>query len=203
MDNNKNLFTSVRTNIFQKENMVDKIQFLIPKDFNELGLENYTALLKYVDPNGNFQSEVLTADVDTFEDYIKYELPVSTKLTQIAGSISLRLTFILYESEEITDKLETNSTTLAILKPDGFSDYVNFEDIKAIQEQLGKMPTDLEIGENENLHLVHNGEQVGEGVEILLPTQFDELDEDSTDGIVDVDNLKPIPSPTPNQFVEL
>ena len=99
--------------------------------------------------------------------------------------------------------METNSTTLTILKPDGFSDYVNFEDIKAIQEQLGKMPTDLEIGENENLHLVHDGEQVGKGVEILMPTQFDELDDDSTDGIVDVDNLKPTPSPTPNQFIEL
>lgn len=199
MDNNKNLFTSVRTNIFQKENMVDKIQFLIPKDFNELGLENYTALLKYVDPNGNFQSEVLTADVDTFEDYIKYELPVSTKLTQIAGSISLRLTFILYESEEITDKLETNSTTLAILKPDGFSDYVNFEDIKAIQEQLGKMPTDLEIDESDNLHLVHNDEKIGEGVEILVPTDMD-LDDGNHDGIIEIDDLPEDENP---EFIEL
>lgn len=199
MDNDKNLFTSVRTNIFQKENMVDKIQFLIPKGFNELGLENYIALLKYVDPNGNFQSEVLTVDTETFENYLKYELPVTTKLTQVAGTITFRITFILYENEDVVDKMETNSTTLTILKPDGFSDYVNFEDIKAIQEQLGKMPTDLEIDESDNLHLVHNDEKIGEGVEILVPTDMD-LDDGNHDGIIEIDDLPEDENP---EFIEL
>ena len=65
------------------------------------------------------------------------------------------------------------------------------------------MPTDLEIGENENLHMVHDGEKIGEGVEILLPTMFDELDDDK-DGIVDVNNLRLEPEPEPSgNFIEV
>ena len=243
MDKYKNLNTTVRTSIFQQESMVDKIQFLIPPIYNGVELSGYTVTLKYVDPNGNFHSEALTLDEEMYKDYLRYELPVTTKLTQVSGTIVLRLTFIKFEpgastvtsehrvegdtmvvteqssgepvddpTTTIIDKLESNSTTLMVQRPNGFTDYVNFEDIEAFKAQMNqlnremqKMPNDLEIGEGENLHLVHDGEQIGKGVEILQPAQFDELD-DANDGIVDVDNLKPDPEPTPtpyNQFIEL
>lgn len=246
MDKYKNLNTTVKTSIFQQESMVDKIQFLIPPLYDGNELKDYTVTLKYVDPNGNFHAESLVLDEELYKDYLRYELPVTTKLTQVSGTISLRLTLIKFENgtsgggylsehrvegdtmvvtEEpepapiiedktttIIDKLETNSTTLMVRRPDGFNDYVNFEDIEAYKAQLAqlnrdmqKMPNDLEIGEGENLHLVHDGEQIGKGVEILMPAQFDELD-DQNDGIVDVDNLKPDPEPTPtpqSNFIEL
>lgn len=247
MDKYKNLNTTVRTTIFQQESLADKIQFLVPPTYLGNELKDYIVTLKYVDPNGNFHGETLVLDEEMYKDYLRYELPVTTKLTQVAGNITLRLTFIKFESGyepsgggtsehtvvdttmyvtenepgpspivdptvAVIDKLESNSTTLMINKPNGFNDYVNFEDIEAFKAQMAqmnrdlqKMPDDLEIGDNENLHLVRDGEQIGEGVEILLPTQFDELD-DANDGIVDVDNLKPDPEPTPapySQFIEL
>lgn len=242
MDKYKNLNTTVRTSIFQQESMVDKIQFLIPPTYNGVDISDYVVTLKYVDPNGNFHSEVLTKDEEMYKDYLRYELPVTTKLTQVSGTLTLRLTLIKFEggvepttkSEHVVegttmvvtenqegdtpiddpttmiiDKLESNSTTLMVQRPNGFNDYVNFEDIEAykaqiaqINRELQKVPNDLEIGEKENLHLVRDGEQIGKGVEILMPTQFDELDYDPTDGIVDVDNLKPDPEPSSN-FIEL
>lgn len=242
MDKYKNLNTTVRTSIFQQESMVDKIQFLIPPKYNGVDISDYVVTLKYVDPNGNFHSEVLTKDEDMYKDYLRYELPITTKLTQVSGTLTLRLTLIKFEggvepttkSEHVVegttmvvtenqegdtpiddpttmviDKLESNSTTLMVQRPNGFNDYVNFEDIEAykaqiaqINRELQKVPNDLEIGEKENLHLVRDGEQIGKGVEILMPTQFDELDDDPTDGIVDVDNLKPDPEPSSN-FIEL
>lgn len=217
MDKYKNLNTTVRTTLFQQESMVDKIQFLIPPTYQDIELKDYVVTLKYVDPNGNFHSEVLELDADLYKDYLRYALPVTTKLTQVVGNISLRLTFIKFSDEDgVTeiDKLESNSTTLMIQKPDGFNDYVNFEDIEAykakisqlnkdVEDMYEKIPTDLEIGDGENLHLVHDETKIGEGVEILQPAQFDDLD-DENDGIVDVDNLKDDPSPTPqNQFIEL
>ena len=243
MDKYKNLNTTVRTVIFQQESMIDKIQFLIPPMYDGTELKDYTVTLKYVDPNGNFHSEVLTLDEDMYKDYLRYELPVTTKLTQVAGSLNIRLTLVKFETgvepiiksehvvegttmvvtEEqegdtpiddpttmIIDKLETNSTTMTISRPNGFTDYVNFEDMEAfktqmaqINRELQKVPNDLEIGEKENLHLVRDGEQIGKGVEILQPAMFDDVDDDN-DGIINVDALKPDPTPSPyQQFVEL
>lgn len=244
MDKYKNLNTTVRTTIYQQESMVDKIQFLVPPMYDGIELKDYIVTLKYVDPNGNFHAEVLNLDEEMYKDYLRYELPVTTKLTQVSGKITLRLTFMLFENGSTTpttsehtvqdttmvitenapapspiddptttviDKLESNSTVLLVNRPDGFTDYVNFEDLEAykarmaqMERDLQKVPNDLEIGEKENLHLVRDGEQIGKGVEILMPTMFDELDDDSSDGIVDVDNLKPDPEPQPQgNFIEL
>lgn len=212
MDKYKNLNTTVRTTLFQKESLADKIQFLIPPQYDEIdNLADYNAVLKYVDPNGNFHSEILACDEEMYKDYLRYVLPVTTKLTDVAGAVTVRVTFVDFsddeEEPEIT-KLETNSTIIRINKPDGFSDWINGEDLEAYKAEIAKlkenMPTDLEIGEHENLHLVHEDRKIGNGVEILMPTMFDELDSDFTDGIVDVDNLKPDPEPQPSgNFIEL
>ena len=240
MDKYKNLNTTVRTTIFQQESMIDKIQFLIPPVYEGTDLSDYIVTLKYVDPNGNFHSEVLELDAEKYKDYLRYVLPVTTKLTQVSGKLTLRLTLIKFDNGRqpeiksehtvvgdtmvikenqsgpepdvdptttVIDKLQTNSTTLLVNQPDGFRDYVNFEDIEAFKAALSQlqseMPTDLEIGENENLHMVHYDKKIGEGVEILLPTQFEELDS-SKDGISDVDDMTPDPESQPyGNFIEL
>ena len=208
MDKYKNLNTTIRTTLFQKESFVDKIQFLVPHVYDEIeNIADYNAVLKYVDPNGNFHSEILACDSELYKNYLRYVLPVDSKLTNVAGTVTVRLTFIDFRedpNEPEVCRLETNSTTLHINQPAGFNDFVSYEDIEAYKAELAKlkgaMPTDLEIGENENLHMVHDGVKIGEGVEILLPTQFEELD-DSKDGIVDVDKINY--DPEPNQFIEL
>lgn len=218
MDKYKNLNTTVRTVLFQRENMTDKIQFLVPPTYQGNELKDYIVTLKYIDPNGNFHSEVLTVDEELYKDYLRYELPVGTKLTQVCGNITARLTLVKFENGDdtmVVDRMETNSTVIRIDKPTGFVDNVDFEDIEAFKAQMNQMskdidtiednlPNDLEIGEGENLHLVHDDKKIGNGVEILMPHMFDELDDDPTDGIVDVDSLKPDPEPTPSgNFIEL
>ena len=209
MDKYKNLNTTVRTTLFQKESLVDKIQFLVPPTYDEIdNIADYNAVLKYVDPNGNFHSEVLACDEEMYKNYLRYTLPVDTKLTSVAGNLTVRITFIDFsddaENPEIS-KLETNSTTIRINKPDGFNDFINAEDIDAYKAEIAKlkeaMPTDLEIGEHENLHLVHEGNKIGEGVEILMPTQADDFD-DAHDGVIDLDTVTPEPEPQGN-FIEL
>ena len=127
MDKYKNLNTTVRTSLYQNESMVDKIQFLIPPLYNDEDLSEYKVTLKYVDPNGNFHTEVLTLDADLYKDYLRYELPVITNLTQVSGTITVRLTLTKSDNESV-DKLETNSTTISIQRPNGFVDYIPNED---------------------------------------------------------------------------
>ena len=224
MDKYKNLNTTVRAVIYKKENMVDKIQFLIPPQYDgndgrvvvdpETGEEtvikdgvvnmgDFTAVLKYVDPNGNFHSEILIQDAETYKDYLRYTLPVTTKLSNVSGNVTIRISFMYFENEGFISKFETNSTIVHIDKPQGFDDYVNWEDIEGWKQEVTNlkenMPTDLKIGENENLHLVHDDTKIGDGVEILLPTQTDELD-NHHDGVIDVDDPQPEPS---GNFIEL
>ena len=209
MDKYKNLNTTIRTTIFQKESLVDKIQFLIPPQYEDIeNLRDYNATLKYVDPNGNFHSEVLACDDETYKNYLRYVLPVDTKLTDVAGTVTARLTFIGFSNDfNDTDvyKLESNSTTIHVNKPDGFNDWINGEDLEAYKAQIAKlsaeMPTDLEVDDKDNLHLIHEGEKIGEGVEILMPSQFDELD-DANDGIVDVDHLKDDEELSPHSYAQ-
>lgn len=203
MDNNKNLTTTVRTSLFQKESMVDKIQFLLPPKYGDNELKDYIVTMKYVDPNGNFHSEVLTLDDELYKEYLRYELPVTTKLTQVSGTITLRLTLIKFsqgtntgDSEHsfdgdtlvindgdpepspdpttnVIDKLETESTSLIIQRPNGFTDYVNFEDIEAFKAKINElsshMPNDVAVDDESTLHLTHNGEPMGEGTPIVTP----------------------------------
>lgn len=135
MDKNKNLNTTVRTTLFQKESMVDKIQFLIPPTYNDIDIGQYTAILKYVDPNGNFHTEKMEADEEMYKNYLRYTLDVTSKLTQVAGKHTVRMSFldIKGDTDEEIYKLETNSTTIEIQKPDGFNDAVIFEDIEATE----------------------------------------------------------------------
>ena len=49
MDKHKQLVTTVGQTIYQRENLVDKIQFLFPQKYENFNLSEFTAILKYVD----------------------------------------------------------------------------------------------------------------------------------------------------------
>lgn len=217
MDNQKNLITTVRNTIHYKENGVDKIHFLLPPKYEEMDISECIVTLKYVDPYGNFHAEILTPDEELYKNYIRYTLPVTTNFTQVVGNICLRLTidkFIPGEESTVINVLETNSTVVVISKPDGFNDFVSFEDIEAWKKQLsdmnkditdlqGAMPTDLAIDdETDNLHLVHDGERIGDGVEIMVPGDNDLSDGDH-DGIVDLNVVTDDDGDVVPAFIEL
>lgn len=221
MDKYKDLNTTVRSVIYKGENMVDKIQFLIPQKYDGnagresinpdtgeteliqdgvIDISNYTVTLKYVDPNGNFHSEVLARDDELYKDYYRYTLPVETAFTQVAGTVTVRLTLTYFDhARENLEKMESNSTTVRIEKPQGFDDYVNFEDIAAWKHEMAKMneeitdlqnrtPDDLMINdEDDKLHLSHEGVPMGDGVDVMVPATSD--DDGNRNGVIEVDEV--------------
>ena len=229
MDKHKNLVTTVRSMIYKGENLADKIQFLVPPKYGgnmgrtvtntetgetetiidgTIDLADYTAILKYVDPGGNFHSEVLARDEDMYKNYYRYSLPVKTDLTGLAGEITLRLSFTYFDHvTETLEKLESNSTTLRVDKPLGFDDFVSFEDEAAYRAELSRlaraMPDDVAIDDQDMLHLTHEGEAIGAGVEVIVPTVPDNTD-GAKDGVIDVDNIDRSGQGTPiYQFIEV
>lgn len=218
MDKYKNLNTTIYTTLFQHESLTDKIQFLIPPEYQGVDLSEYTVTLKYVDPNGNFHSEVLELNAELYKDYLQYVLPVTSKLTQVVGNLNVRLTLIKFQTVDETtteiDRMETNSTTIMINKPNGFYDSVDFEDIEAFKAKLNevnkelvdtreKMADDLILTEDQ-LQLSHEGTPIGVGVEIVIPGDPDDEDK-SHDGVIEVDELEDtVDTPEENiEFVEV
>ena len=92
MNDDKSLTATVVTTLYQREKLADKIQILIPPNYGELDLNEFTATLKYVDQANVPHAEILPKDKDLYKEHIRYVLPVDTNLTQYAGDIAIRIT---------------------------------------------------------------------------------------------------------------
>lgn len=92
MNDDKSLTATVVTTLYQREKLADKIQILIPPNYGELDLSEFTATLKYVDQANVPHAEILPKDKDLYKEHIRYVLPVDTNLTQYAGDIAIRIT---------------------------------------------------------------------------------------------------------------
>lgn len=92
MNDDKSLTATVVTTLYQREKLADKIQILIPPNYGELDLSEFTATLKYVDQANVPHAEILKKDAELYKDHIRYVLPVDTNLTQYAGDIAIRIT---------------------------------------------------------------------------------------------------------------
>lgn len=100
----KSLIQTRKIRICQRENMVDKLHFLIPLVYEDLDMTPFTITMVYVCQDGTVMAEVLNRMSDGkggYEDYedadgnpthMIYELPVTSVLTQFAGDITIKLT---------------------------------------------------------------------------------------------------------------
>lgn len=199
----KSLTTTVKTTLMQKENNVDKIQFLLPQTYLDQDLSDYTVSLIWADVNENIHTEVLERDLETYKDYIRCVFNVTKNFLMQSGDITVWLNLVNLSADEEYQMLRSYSTVVTVSKPSNIVDFADYETLEAMKKKIRDldkaMPTDLEIDEEDNLHLVHEDEKIGEGVEILMPSQFDELDNDN-DGIINVDDIDYEPQ---SQFIEL
>lgn len=199
---NRSLDTTVKTNIMQKENLVDKIQFLVPPTYNGLDLSNFACTLKYVDPNGAYHVEVLEKDEDTYKDYLRYVLPITTTLSKYIGECKIRLSMLgVYRETEESDLqnfvLNSDSTVIKINKPDGFYDFVDEEDVEALKELMEQLTAKVQVIEDNQvddivltedeqvLKVSARGKLKGEGVEMSMGI-YDEKIDDRNDGTLDL-----------------
>lgn len=109
MDSSKNLITSVKTKIYEGENAVDKIQFLIPPRYLDFEISGSKALLKYSSSTFADSTEELVCDENLYKDMLRYTLEVDSELTSQAGIIDIRIEFIKDDGV-----LKTNNTTVKV-----------------------------------------------------------------------------------------
>ena len=198
MNKNKELVTTVKTALYQREKLVDKIQFLIPETYNELALSDFTVILKYVDQANVPHAEILNKDVELYKNKLRYTLPVDTNLTRFTGDISVRLTFSKTDSETKTQYvMHTGEAIISILPLSDFYNFVPDESLEFVDQLVGQLNAKLEATdkmaeiydknkaddlsyEDNKLQLTSNGEKIGKAVTISNSESPDPDDETFT-----------------------
>ena len=71
LNKDKSLLATERIKIYQREKLVDKVQFILPQSYEDIDLtnKNVSIILKYVDQEGNAQSEFLVKDDELYKDF--------------------------------------------------------------------------------------------------------------------------------------
>ena len=198
MNKDKELVTTVKTTLYQREKLVDKIQFLIPETYNDLTLSDFTVILKYVDQANVPHAEILVKDEELYKNRLRYTLPVDTNLTRFTGDVSVRLTFSKTDSETKTQYvLHTGEAIISISPLSDFYNFVPDESLEFVDQLVGQLNAKLEATdkiaesydkskaddlsyEGNKLQLVSNGEKIGKSVTISNSESSDPDDDTFT-----------------------
>lgn len=185
MNDQKELIATVKTMLYQKEKLVDKIQFLFPQDYNGLNLSECTAILKYLDQSNVPHAELLQKDEELYKDHLRYILPVDTNLTRFAGNIEIRVTFSKVDMESQQQYVLHSGPLIITINP--LKDYYAFvpdESLEFVDQLVGNLEAKLEsvdkiasaydaekadniTYENNKIQLTSNGEKIGNAITIL------------------------------------
>ena len=192
LNKDKSLLATERIKIYQREKLVDKVQFILPQLYEEIDLtnKNVSILLKYVDQEGNAQSEFLVKDDELYKDnYVRCELPIDTNITKFAGNITLHLTIIYLDVENQINQVMHSSETILTISP--LKDmYVNINDksLEILDQKIIELQASIEAAnilnesidknkaddlsyEDNTLQLMSNGKKIG------TPQTLDQLNE--------------------------
>ena len=192
LNKDKSLLATERIKIYQREKLVDKVQFILPQSYEEIDLtnKNVSIILKYVDQEGNAQSEFLVKDDELYKDnYVRCELPIDTNITKFAGNITLHLTIIYLDVENQINQVMHSSETILTISP--LNDmYVNINDksLEILDQKIIELQASIEAAnilnesidknkaddlsyEDNTLQLMSNGKKIG------TPQTLDQLNE--------------------------
>lgn len=185
MNSDKSLITSVKTTLYQREKLVDKIQFLFPTIYQDLDLKTCKAILKYTDQGNVAHSEILAMDEELYKGYLRFLLPVDTNLNQFSGDVTIRVTFTkvdtVFKKQYV---LHTGEISVHINPLSDMYSFVTDESLEMIDQMVGQLDAKIKaldaIAEtyertkaddlsydNNTLQLKANGKKVGTPINIV------------------------------------
>ena len=184
MDKYKQLNATIKTILYQRENLTEKIQFLIPEYYNEIDLKEYTAVLKYIDQSNISHAEILEKDDELYKGKIRYILPINSELSKFSGDIIIRITFTRIDMDTQTQYvLHTCETSITISPLKDYYTFVPDESLELVDQLVGNLEAKLgaieriaEIYdkekadnityENNDIQLTSNGKKIGNSITI-------------------------------------
>lgn len=196
MNTDKTLITSVRGVLYQREKLVDKIQFLLPQTYNDISIADWTVTLKYLDQGNTAHTEVLEKDDELYKDHLRYVLPVDTNLNRFAGDITIRLTLTHSDMDTRTAYvLHSGELTISISPLQDWYKFVDDESLEVLDNKMLELEAKMDVlnkmaetydtekadditFEDNQLQLSSNGEKIGSAIKLVT-------DESGEVGIID------------------
>jgi hypothetical protein len=134
--------------IMQRSKLVDDLWFLVYPTYNGLDMSDYVVQLEYVLPcSRKYCTEILNLSSEKYKDYLKYQLPVDTKLTTEAGAIELQLTFakadLNAEGVGIQRVRKATGATIDIVPISAWADIIPDSALSALDQRLIKMDAQM------------------------------------------------------------
>ena len=132
LKSDKSLLQTRKIRIYQRENLIDLMSFLVPMQYEFINVEDsgfdmtaFTVVMNYLDQSGTVHSEILqryshtdpgTGEIE-YEDYedkagnhthMIYRLPIDSRLTDVCGDyiINLRLQYVDYAAQTLDASTE-------------------------------------------------------------------------------------------------
>lgn len=185
MNKDKSLQATKTTTIYQRENLVDKIQFLFPQQYDEFDFTTCTATLKYVDQANIPHAEILQQDKELYKDRVRFLLPINTDLTKYSGDVTIRITCSKIDMENQKQYvLHTGEIVISVSPLKDYYSFVPDESLEFVDQLVGNLEAKIEatekiaeIYDNEKadnlsyvdskLQLTANGKKIGDAITIV------------------------------------
>ena len=173
MEDGKELITTVRGTIYQNERNADTLVFLLPRTYEGTDMADCSLLMRYVTPSGSGHSEEIEMDPIPYdENYYRYRLKVSSRLTCECGTLTLWLTAISRGNDVV---LETGEAVIPVLERKNINEYLSDQDkgrLDLLDEKVAHLQSTKADNlvydpETHNLQLASGGEPIGNNVAIV------------------------------------
>lgn len=148
INEDNSMMVTNKQRIMQRSKLVDDLWFLVYPTYNGLDMSEYSVMLEYVLPcSRKYSTEILELSTEGYKEYLKYQLPVDTKLTTEAGSIELQLSFVKVdldaEGNNIQRVRKANGATIDIIPISAWSDIIPDSALSALDQRLIKMDAQM------------------------------------------------------------
>lgn len=135
----KSLIITQRTAcIYQNDNRVDIIRFLVKPMYDDIDLSKYTVMAQFTLPKENEGAlEVLSFNDELYKGYMLCEYTLTNVLTQYIGNVNVSLYISYYSAEENkTYVMNTNSVAIEVLAHSFTGESIGTEESMDILTQL-------------------------------------------------------------------
>ena len=142
------LTASKKERIMQRSKLFNNLWFLAEPTYNGYDMSTCTVVMEYILPiSKKYYSDILELSEEGYQEYLKYVVPIDTKLTTEVGEVELQLTFIYSDLDENGESVQrvrkTSTAKLNIVPISAWSDIIPDSALGALDQRIIKMDAQI------------------------------------------------------------
>lgn len=142
------LTASKKERIMQRSKLFNNLWFLAEPTYNGYDMSACTVVMEYILPiSKKYHSDILELSEEGYQEYLKYVVPIDSKLTAETGEVELQLTFIYSDLDENGESVQrvrkTSTAKLNIVPISAWSDIIPDSALGALDQRIIKMDAQL------------------------------------------------------------